>query len=66
MAITKTDYSIGDNCESVPGDCDGRLFLNIMSSLTPYICDLSPGLRFELKDDIRRVRDGSYFNLWGQ
>lgn len=27
--------------------------------------DLPPALRFELKDDIRRVRDGSYFNLFG-
>ncbi|WP_457331331.1 hypothetical protein [Rhizobacter sp. P5_C2] len=27
--------------------------------------DLSPGLRFELRHDIQRVRDGSYFDLTG-
>lgn len=26
--------------------------------------ELTPALRAELKDDIRRVNDGSYFDIW--
>lgn len=28
--------------------------------------ELSPALRMELRHDIQRVKDGSYFEIWGQ